>query len=97
MTSSIREFCELDMPVFMHDKHGKYVVMTLEQAGSPSPDRSTVQLFTDDTEAPANVVRPRCSTTIVKVTPWVKRQSERSPGRTGDVAIYQSGCDDIME
>jgi len=29
--SSIREFCELDMPVFMLDKDGAFVVMRLEQ------------------------------------------------------------------
>ncbi|KAI5804933.1 cytidine deaminase-like protein [Geopyxis carbonaria] len=28
---AIREFAELDMPVFMHDNSGRYVVMTLEQ------------------------------------------------------------------
>ncbi|KAI9701910.1 MAG: hypothetical protein M1836_001254 [Candelina mexicana] len=27
----IREFCALEMPVLMHDRHGKYVIMTLEQ------------------------------------------------------------------
>lgn len=27
---SIREFCPLDMPIFMFDKDGKYVVKTLE-------------------------------------------------------------------
>ncbi|KAF2436495.1 cytidine deaminase [Tothia fuscella] len=27
----IREFCEPDMPIFMHDKNGDYVVQTLEQ------------------------------------------------------------------
>ncbi|KAK5117614.1 hypothetical protein LTR62_005037 [Meristemomyces frigidus] len=27
----IREFCELNMPVLMYDKHGKSTVMTLEQ------------------------------------------------------------------
>ncbi|KAK0286126.1 hypothetical protein LTR35_004560 [Friedmanniomyces endolithicus] len=27
----LREFCELDMPIFMFDKDGKSTVMTLEQ------------------------------------------------------------------
>lgn len=27
----IREFCEPHMPVFMHDKNGDFVVMTVEQ------------------------------------------------------------------
>jgi hypothetical protein len=29
--SSIREFCELSMPILMFDKDGKFVVMRLEQ------------------------------------------------------------------
>lgn len=28
---SLREFCPLDMPIFMFDKDGKYVVKTLEE------------------------------------------------------------------
>lgn len=28
---SIREFCELDMPILMFDKDGSFVVMRLEQ------------------------------------------------------------------
>ena len=28
---SIREFCELDMPIFMFDKDAAFVVMKLEQ------------------------------------------------------------------
>ena len=28
---SIREFCEIDTPIFMFDKDGSYVVMRLEQ------------------------------------------------------------------
>jgi cytidine deaminase len=32
MTCSIREFCELQMPIFMFDKDGAFVVMKLEQA-----------------------------------------------------------------
>lgn len=28
---SIREFCELQMPIFMFDKDGNFVVMRLEQ------------------------------------------------------------------
>jgi len=32
-TFSIREFCALTMPIFMHDNDGKYVVKTLEEVG----------------------------------------------------------------
>jgi len=32
--SSIREFCELDMPIFMFDKDEAFVVMRLEQVCS---------------------------------------------------------------
>jgi len=31
---SIREFCELQTPIFMFDKDGAFVVMKLEQVGS---------------------------------------------------------------
>jgi len=28
---SIREFCPLEMPIFMYDKYGNYIVKTLEE------------------------------------------------------------------
>jgi len=34
--ASIREFCPLSMPVYMHDKDGNYVVKTLEEVSFPS-------------------------------------------------------------
>lgn len=31
---SIREFCELDTPIFMFDKDGAFIVLKLEQVGN---------------------------------------------------------------
>jgi hypothetical protein len=33
---SIREFCELDLPIFMFDKDGAFVVMRLEKVYTKS-------------------------------------------------------------
>ncbi len=33
---SIREFCPLSMPIYMHDKDGNYVVNTLEEVSNPA-------------------------------------------------------------
>lgn len=32
---SIREFCEPDMPIYMFDRHGNFMVLTLEQVSAP--------------------------------------------------------------
>ena len=45
---SIREFCDLKTPVFMWDKQGDYVVMTLEQVSG------IILIFIDITEAEAD-------------------------------------------
>ena len=33
---SIREFCDLDLPILMFDKDGAYIVMKLEQVSANS-------------------------------------------------------------
>ena len=43
--TSIREFCPLSMPIFMYDKHGQYVVKTLEKVRSVWSARFHIHSF----------------------------------------------------
>lgn len=57
----IREFADLDTPIFMYDKDGEYVVMTLEQVWQENKKQSTLEIvamFTDKFPNPLVLASP---------------------------------------
>jgi hypothetical protein len=57
---SIREFCDVGLPILMFDAQDNYSVMTLEEVGSPPV--ITLRAFNANTkQASSSLVRARCS------------------------------------
>lgn len=58
---SIREFCDLTVPILMFDKNANFVVMTIQEVSTfPSACECCIFVLNENAAAPA-LLRPRCA------------------------------------